>query len=149
MPVAIFAFAMIFNFCNGFFNGYYFGYLHHDYAITWLYDPRFILGCTLFITGMSINISSDEKLLHLRQSNAGGYKIPFGGLFEKVSCPNFFGEITEWIGYAIMVWGLAAASFAIWTAVNLIPRALDHHRWYRQNFDTYPSTRKAIFPYLL
>jgi hypothetical protein len=32
---------------------------------------------------------------------------------------------------------------------NLLPRALAHHRWYKQRFPEYPSERKAIFPFLL
>jgi hypothetical protein len=30
-----------------------------------------------------------------------------------------------------------------------VPRAVAHHRWYREKFPDYPSERKAIFPYVL
>jgi hypothetical protein len=55
----------------------------------------------------------------------------------------------EWGGYALMVWSLPAISFFIWTLVNLIPRALDHHRWYKKQFEDYPSERKALIPFLI
>jgi len=59
------------------------------------------------------------------------------------------GEIIEWIGFAMMAWNLAALSFAIWTIVNLLPRAIDHHKWYRRYFAGYPEKRKAIIPFIL
>jgi len=31
---------------------------------------------------------------------------------------------------------------------NLIPRALDHHRWYKEQFEDYPPERKALLPFL-
>jgi 3-oxo-5-alpha-steroid 4-dehydrogenase 1 len=49
-----------------------------------------------------------------------------------------------------MAWNLPALSFAVWTAVNLIPRALDHHKWYKSYFkEEYPKQRKAVIPFLL
>jgi steroid 5-alpha reductase family enzyme len=116
------------------------------YSTAWLSDVRFLSGMILFSVGMAINISSDEKLIHLRKNSSNGYQIPRGGLFKQVSCPNFLGEIIEWLGYAILCWSLPALSFFIWTCCNLIPRALDHHRWYRQQFPDYPVRRRAVLP---
>ncbi|RZP06573.1 MAG: hypothetical protein EVA44_02745 [Flavobacteriales bacterium] len=31
---------------------------------------------------------------------------------------------------------------------DLIPRALNHHQWYKNYFSDYPTNRKAIFPFL-
>lgn len=149
MPVTIVILAVIFNSFNGFFNGYWFGTLTPVYQITWLYDPRFIIGVLLFFSGMYINISSDNILLNLRKDNKIGYYIPYRGLFKYISSPNLLGEIIEWIGWAIMSWCLPCAAFAIWTMANLIPRALDHHRWYQRKFKVYPQDRKAIIPNLL
>jgi hypothetical protein len=148
MPLVIMIFALFFNLINGFINGYWIGKLSPSYAENWLTDPRFILGSILFVSGFVINLYHDRILINLRKSG-GGYKIPFGGLFRFVSCPNFLGEIIEWAGFALMTWCLPTLSFFIWTMVNLIPRALDHHRWYRKNFRDYPKNRKAVFPSLL
>jgi len=32
---------------------------------------------------------------------------------------------------------------------NLVPRAMAHHRWYRETFKDYPEGRRALIPYLL
>lgn len=149
MPWMIVIFAISFNLFNGFFNGYWFGYLAPVYDNSWLYDPRFIIGIILFFTGMYINISSDNKLISLRKGGEKGYFIPYGGLFEYISSPNLFGEIIEWTGWALLTWSLPGFSFMIWTMANLIPRAVDHHRWYHQRFKDYPKNRKAVIPKVL
>jgi len=149
MPLAIVFMAIFFNLLNGFLNGYYLGFLANQYTLQWLTDPRFIAGIIGFFCGMGINWHSDNVLIHLRKPNETGYKIPRGGFFELVSCPNHFGEIIEWFGFALLTWSSPALAFAVWTLVNLMPRALHHHRWYQSSFPDYPRKRKALLPFLL
>ena len=149
MPLVIVFMALIFNFINGFLNGYYLGTIAADYTISWLYDPRFISGVIFFLGGMILNISSDNILIHLRKPNEIGYKVPDKGLFRWISCPNLLGEIIEWSGYALMTWSSPGLAFATWTLVNLLPRALHHHRWYQATFSDYPADRKALIPFIL
>ncbi|RMG21530.1 MAG: 3-oxo-5-alpha-steroid 4-dehydrogenase [Bacteroidetes bacterium] len=148
MPLLIALFAIVFNLGNGYFNGWYQGFMA-QYPAQWWYDPRFVLGGLLFGAGMGINWHSDNLLLRLRKPGETGYKIPAGGMFRYVSCPNHLGEIIEWTGFALMSWSWAGFAFALWTAANLIPRALAHHRWYRQHFPHYPAGRRAVIPWLL
>ena len=77
-----------------------------------------------------------------------GYRIPRGGAFEWVSGANYFGEALEWIGYALAAWTLPATAFAIFTFGNIGPRAWHHHQWYKRRFQSYPSNRRAIIPYI-
>lgn len=149
VPAVIVGSAAFFNLVNGFVNGYFLGNLAEGYTNGWFFTPQFIGGTALFFMGAAVNIHSDNILLGLRKPGEPGYKIPQGGLFRYISCPNLFGEIVEWTGFAILCWNLPAASFAIWTAANLVPRALSHHRWYRQNFKDYPAERKAVIPGVL
>jgi hypothetical protein len=148
VPVLIVFSAIFFNTINAGLNGYWLGYVGPDYPDTWLTDPRFIIGAIVFITGLFINQFADKKLISLRKGGKTGYFIPRGGLFNYISCPNFFGEIVEWTGFAIMAWNFPALSFAVWTAANLIPRAISHHRWYKEYFKDYPKNRKAVIPFL-
>jgi len=110
---------------------------------------RFIIGVLLFFGGLAINIHSDYILRNLRKPGESGYKIPKGGLFSYVSGANFFGEIVEWIGFALATGTLAAWAFALFTASNIGPRAWHHHQWYIEKFKDYPKNRKAIIPFLL
>lgn len=148
MPLVIVLSAICFNFVNGFSLGYYFAHFA-DYAPDWWTDARFLGGVALFWAGLGINWQSDNILLHLRKPGSTGYAIPRGGMFEKISCPNHFGEILEWTGFAIMTWSLPALAFAVWTVANLAPRALAHHRWYRKTFPEYPKARRALIPFVL
>jgi len=148
MPLLIAVMGICFNFGNGFSLGWFQGNLG-SYELDWLFDFRFYLGVSLFLGGMYINWQSDHILLNLRRPGESGYKIPEGGLFNYISCPNHLGEIIEWIGFAMMTWSLAGLSFAIWTAANLIPRALSHHKWYQEHFENYPKSRKAVIPGVL
>lgn len=149
MPLVVALSAIFFNLCNGFFNGYWFGYLSPVYDLSWFLDWRFILGVLLFFTGMAINIRADQRLIALRKGGKTGYYIPYGGLFKYISSPNLFGEIIEWLGWAMMSWCLPAFSFALWTLANLLPRAIDHHRWYKRRFEDYPKERKAVIPFIV
>lgn len=149
IPLVIVASAIFFNFVNGFLNGTFLGNFGGRYPVDYFTSPQFIVGIIIFVTGVFINNQSDTILINLRKPGETGYKIPSGGLFRFISCPNLFGEIVEWTGFAIMAGSLPAVSFALWTFVNLVPRALDHHRWYIQNFPGYPKSRKAIIPFIL
>jgi 3-oxo-5-alpha-steroid 4-dehydrogenase 1 len=129
---------------------------------------RMYLGITLFVLGAIINIHSDQILMNLKTNTAKGrtasmmqrsydnsntnnkrYVIPRGGLFEYVSCANYFGEIVEWSGFALACGTLPALAFAVYTFSNLAPRAVKQHAWYKQKFEDYPKDRAAVIPFLL
>lgn len=151
MPLAIVFMAIGFNFVNGFINGYYLGTLATaaQYPSSYISDPRFVGGIILFIGGMFINMQADNILIHLRKPGETGYVIPTRALFRFISCPNHFGEIIEWAGFALMTWSSPGLAFAVWTLVNLFPRALHHHKWYKGIFPDYPASRKAVIPFVI
>lgn len=149
MPIIIMSFAVCFNLINGFLNGYWISNFIPEFdpdSVTYL---RMSAGILLFISGFMINQYHDRLLIRIRKTSKKGYMIPYGGLFKYISCPNYFGEIIEWTGFVVSVWSLPALSFLTWTIVNLLPRALDHHKWYKQQFKEYPAQRKAIIPFVL
>lgn len=119
------------------------------YPDRWLADPRFILGALVFAGGYYINRKADSMLAALRQPGDTGYRIPRGWLYERVSCPNYLGEILIWTGWAIATWSLAGVVFVLWTLANLLPRALANHAWYQRQFPDYPRERKALLPGVL
>lgn len=149
MPVLIALLAIAFNLLNAYVNATWIAELG-SYRTGWLTDPRFVAGAALFATGFAINVRADSVLFRLRRPGQTGYAIPRGGLYERVSCPNYLGELIEWTGWAVLTWSLAGLSFAVYTAANLVPRALAHHRWYRTTFGAdYPARRKALIPFVI
>lgn len=147
LPLSVAGMAVAFNLYNAFINARWITSVG-EYGASWLYDPRFIIGTLIFLVGHLINIWADSVLIHLRAPGETGYKIPRGGLYEWITCPNYFGEIVEWIGFAIAAWSPAGLAFAAYTFANLAPRARSHHAWYREKFPDYPQRRRAIIPWL-
>ncbi|NVB37107.1 DUF1295 domain-containing protein [Pseudenhygromyxa sp. WMMC2535] len=147
MPLLVACLAIVFNTLNAYLNARWISHFG-SYATSWLADPRFIAGAAVFALGFVINFRADSTLFRLRKPGDTGYKIPRGGLYERVTCPNYLGELLEWTGWAIATWSLAGVAFVVYTAANLIPRAVTNHRWYRETFADYPEDRKILIPYL-
>lgn len=72
--------------------------------LDWVTDSRYIVGISIMLLGAYINVTSDSILIHLRKPGETGYRIPYGRLFKYVTCPHYFGEIIEWVGFAILSW---------------------------------------------
>ena len=148
MPVSIVGMAVVFNCINATINARWISHFG-DYPDSWMWNTPFILGVVVFFAGWAINQYSDYVLFRLRGPGEAGYKVPRGGLYRWVSCPNYLGEMLEWVGWAIAAWSMAGLAFAVFTIANLLPRAIANHRWYREQFADYPPERRAVVPFLL
>jgi 3-oxo-5-alpha-steroid 4-dehydrogenase 1 len=149
LPVVIALMGACFNVVNGWLQGAWLFWIGTARTSDWLVSPAFLAGASLFLAGIGINRSADAALRALRPAGETGYFVPRGGLYEHVSCPNYLGEIVQWLGWALATWSLPGLAFAVWTIANLLPRALAHHRWYRARFADYPAERRALIPWLL
>jgi protein-S-isoprenylcysteine O-methyltransferase Ste14 len=148
-PLLLVLFALGFNTINGLVNGGSLidmgvSYAKHD----WILDPRFLAGIALFASGFVIHVRSDALLRRLRKTGKQEYLVPDTGLFGAVTNPNYLGEIVEWTGWAIATWSLAGFAFMLFTMANLIPRAFSNHRWYRNEFPSYPTKRRILIPFV-
>lgn len=112
-------------------------------------DVVYVLGVALFVAGMAINLHADAVLRGLRAPGETGYRVPHGGLYRWISSPNYFGEMLEWMGFAMAAHTAAGWAFFAFTVANLLPRAVSHHRWYREQFSDYPAMRRAVIPFVL
>jgi 3-oxo-5-alpha-steroid 4-dehydrogenase 1 len=149
MPLVVLGSGAIFNVINAYLNGRWLFSLSPARPAAWLWSIPFLIGLCLFATGFSTHVLADRELCRLRRQASGAYSVPRGMLFRLVSCPNYLGEMVEWTGFAIATLSLPGLVFALWTAANLVPRALKHHAWYRGTFADYPLERKAIIPFVL
>ena len=138
-----------FNVINGILIGLWL-FKYSSYDTEWFISPQFIIGTIIFIFGMFVNLQSDYIIRHLRKPGDTKHYIPKGGMFKYVSSANYFGEITEWFGFAILTWSLPGALFCIWTFANLAPRAKSLYKKYTEEFgEEFTSLkRKAVIPFI-
>lgn len=152
MPLGIIVMGVVFNLLNACMQGCWIFYLAPEgmYTSQWLLSPQFIAGASLFFLGMGINIHSDRIIRHLRQPGDTGHYLPRGGMFRYVSSANYFGEIIEWTGFAVLTWSAAGAVFALWTFANLVPRAdAIYHRYGEMFGDEFRRARlKRVIPFI-
>ncbi len=147
MPLIIVVLSLLFNGMNGVVNGYGV-FVRSSYTREWLFSLPFVAGVLLFLIGFVINVHSDHVMRTLRKPGETDYKIPHRGLHRFVANPNYFGELLEWGGWAILTWSSAGLAFFLFTAANLVPRAHANLRWYRTRFSDYPEERKRIIPFI-
>lgn len=152
MPVAIVLMGMVFNVFNALMQGGWIFYVSpaDRYPLSWLWSWQFVAGTLIFFAGMAVNLQSDSIIRHLRKPGDRRHYIPHGGMFRYVTSANYFGELTEWVGFAVLTWSWAGAVFALWTFANLAPRAVSLSRRYVSEFgDEYRELRrKNIIPFI-
>ncbi|MFI5394029.1 MAG: DUF1295 domain-containing protein [Candidatus Binatia bacterium] len=149
MPWSIILFGIIFNTANAYMQGAWIFFLSpaNLYTPAWLKTPQFLIGVAIFLAGFVLNLHSDHIIRNLRQPGDTAFHIPRGGMFEYVTAANYFGELTQWIGWAVLTLSWPGLVFALWTFANLGPRAHRHHNWYIEKFGTaYPKERKRMIP---
>ena len=152
MPLGIIILGMAFNTLNAFMQGCWIFYLapRSDYYADWFSKPYFYIGAAVFLVGFFINMQSDYIIRHLRKPGDTKHYIPRGGMFRYVSSANYFGEFTEWVGFAIASWSWSGLVFAWWTFANLAPRADSLYKRYESEFgeEFTKLKRKRIIPFI-
>ena len=155
MPIVIMLFSVIWNIVNGYIQGFWLfhlapKYFPEMYTAEWLTDPRFIIGTIIFFTGWVINMHSDHVIRHLRKPGDTNHYLPKKGLYKYVTSANYFGEITEWFGFAILTWSFAGLLFWWFSCCNLVPRANAIYLKYEKEFpDEFDRKKlKRIIPFI-
>lgn len=156
MPIAIMFMGISFNILNAAMQGYWLFYESFNvnsnaYPDSWIYSPQFIIGLCVFMAGFIINLRSDYTIRHLRKDDKDTkHYLPKGGMFNYVTSANYFGELMEWLGFAILTWSLSGFVFFLWTFANLVPRANAIYKRYKQEFGTEMDNKKLkrVFPFI-
>ena len=150
MPVAIMLMGVVFNILNGYMQGVWLFYLspYDMYTAPWFTTPQFIIGVCVFFVGMIININSDHIIRHLRKPGDTKHYLPAKGMYKYVTSANYFGELMEWAGWAILTWSLPGLVFFWWTFANLVPRANAIWHRYKEEFGDEVGSRKRVFPFI-
>ena len=151
MPIAIMLMGILFNLINGFMIGEDLFHLAsaERYSTSWMSSPTFIGGLLLFISGMGINLHSDHVIRHLRKPGDTRHYLPQKGMYRFITSANYFGELIEWIGFAILTQSTTAWIFVLWTFATLAPRAYSIHKHYCEEFGKEAvGQRKCLIPFI-
>ncbi|MFR9130356.1 MAG: 3-oxo-5-alpha-steroid 4-dehydrogenase [Alistipes putredinis] len=151
MPAGIVGMGMLFNTLNALMQGGWIFYISPaDYYEGWFSKPYFYIGAALFVAGMVINLHSDYIIRHLRKPGDTRHYIPRGGMFRYVSSANYFGELTEWVGFAIASWSWAGAGVRLVDLRQPRPRAASLYKRYEKEFGQEFTSlhRKRIIPFI-
>lgn len=76
------------------------------------------IGILIFIIGFLFETISDYQLLIFKKNPANKGKIMTNGLWKFSQHPNYFGEITIWIGFSIIA--LFSFPFELWNILAII-----------------------------
>lgn len=152
MPLAIMAMGILFNVINAtllaasFFNCALPG--KYEPATFWT-NPLPWVGLVIFFIGMAINLHADHVIRNLRKPGDTRHYLPEKGFYRYVTSANYFGELVEWTGFALLTASPAAWVFVWWTAANLVPRADAIYKRYCEEFGKQAvGSRKRIIPYI-
>jgi 3-oxo-5-alpha-steroid 4-dehydrogenase 3 / polyprenol reductase len=118
-----------------------------------LVNVRHAAGIALFVVGNLEQNRAHKHLASLRTSPAaaaGGYSLPTEGWFQQIDCPHYFWEIMIYTGLIVITAAQAPGLYfmTLWSALNLSIVASQVHTWYTGKFDSYPTDRKRIFPWV-
>lgn len=110
---------------------------------------QLILICIVWALAELGNYVCHVQFQNLRKGGFTGHKIPYGFLFEYVTCPNYTFEILGWLMFAILTNNWSSWVFFFVGSGQMIIWAIKKHELMRREFPNYPKSRTAVFPYIL
>lgn len=124
-----------------------------------LYTPvsekQMKIGFGLGILCQAANFYCHILLRNLRSPDGkGGYQIPYGFLFNIVTCANYTTEIYQWVGFNIATQTVAGYTFLVVATLIMTDWALGKHRRLKKIFDgkdgrpKYPRRWVILPPFL-
>ena len=71
-------------------------------------NPLPWVGVVIFFIGMAINLHADHVIRNLRKPGDTRHYLPEKGFYRYVTSANYFGELVEWTGFALLTASPAA-----------------------------------------
>jgi len=108
------------------------------------------LGFPWFCCFMILNFLCHLRLKYMRRPGCNDFVIPHGGLFEYITCPNYFCEIMTWFGFNILTgFTIAGVAFNIVGTLQMIQWATQRRDKFIKLFGSkWPKNRYVLFPFI-
>jgi len=109
-----------------------------------------IVGFPWFCSFMVLNFICHMRLKYMRPKGTNAFVIPHGGLFEYITCPNYFCEIMTWVGFNILTgFTPAGVAFNIVGTLQMIKWASERRQKFIKLFGSkWPKKRYVLFPFI-
>jgi len=109
-----------------------------------------IVGFPWFCVFMLLNFICHLRLKYMRRPGTNDFVIPHGGLFEYITCPNYFCEIMTWVGFNILTgFTPAGIAFNICGTYQMIQWARQRREKFIKLFGSkWPKNRWVLFPFI-
>ena len=116
---------------------------------SWLSNELLYVFVGLFLFAEYNNYSCHVILRDLRPLNSRVRGIPYGNIFNYVSCANYFWELLAWLIFSIFTQTLTSYIFFAVSAIQIYLWSIKKHVAYKKEFgDKYPR-RKVLVPFLI
>ena len=102
----------------------------------------------VFLLAQLGNLQSHIILMNLRAPGSRERKIPYGGFFGLVSCPNYMFESLAWASYAVLTQSYTVVLFWLMGTAQMMQWASDKQKKYHAEFPNYPKSRTRMFPFV-
>jgi len=125
-------------------------FLYHPQYTPVISEQTAYICALLFIVFELGNLFSHIILRNLRAEGTGERGIPYGLLFNRVSCGNYTFELLAWLCFALLTQVATAYVFLFVSTGQIALWAKKKHEQYEKDFGTKYTKlgRKILFPYI-
>lgn len=104
----------------------------------------------LFVLSFILNAYYDIDLTSKRFKNVKGYRFLKGGLYNTITCPNYFFEFLMNVALIFMIDNdIFSVGAFIWLLPNVLTRAESLHAWCKRfHKPNYPQKRSSFLPFI-
>ncbi|EAY01103.1 3-oxo-5-alpha-steroid 4-dehydrogenase family protein [Trichomonas vaginalis G3] len=106
--------------------------------------------CVLWVIAFLFGAKYDIQLTLKRFKNAKGYKFMKGGIYNLITCPNYFFEFLMNLFLILMIDNdIYSVAVFIWMLPNVLTRAETLHYWSKKfHKPNYPKNRASFIPFI-
>ena len=103
----------------------------------------------VYLIALYYNITTDWIMCSKRCSKGRGYKVMKGGIFNKVTQPNYGSEIIIWVSWTLSCsFSLGTVAIFAWLLPLFVSRSRILHMWNKKFFTNYKVQTNPLFPHV-
>ena len=102
----------------------------------------------IYLIALYYNITTDWLMCSKRCTKGRGYKVIKGGIFNKVTQPNYGSEIILWVSWTLTCsFSMGTLAIFAWLISLYVSRSRILHLWNKRYFSNFKFQTNPLFPY--